>query len=191
MTRRDPPPLRDPDAACAAMRPPPRARDVRAVVGAMIAAFAILTGIAPPAGAAIHKCSGADGATSYQDRPCGPSATQADFDGSTAPMSVLPSPPVGSTVVRREAPARAARADRARRPDSPRPGNPADRKHLRAGMSEGEVVARIGPPDLTTGKGRRLARWTWMPAPGDPDTITVVLFDVGRIVEIERTVVKR
>ena len=47
------------------------------------------------------------------------------------------------------------------------------------------------PADLTTGKGRRLARWTWMPVPGDPDTITVVLFDVGRIVEIERTVVKR
>ena len=47
-------------------------------------------------------------------------------------------------------------------------------------MSEGEVVARIGPPDLTTGKGRRLARWTWMPVPGDPDTITVVLFDVVR-----------
>ena len=58
-------------------------------------------------------------------------------------------------------------------------------------MSEGEVVARIGTPDLTTGKGRRLARWTWMPVPGDPDTITVVLFDVGRIVEIERTVVRR
>ena len=88
-------------------------------------------------------------------------------------------------------PARAPRAERARRPETQRPGNPADRKHLRAGMSEGEVVARIGPPDLTTGKGRRLARWTWMPVPGDPDTITVVLFDVGRIVEIERTVVKR
>jgi hypothetical protein len=27
--------------------------------------------------------------------------------------------------------------------------------------------------------------------PGDPDTITVVLFDVGRAVEIERTIVKR
>lgn len=191
MVRRDPPPFRDPDAPRAAMRPDSRARGIRAAVGAMIAVFAIPIGVAPPAGAAIHKCSGANGATSYQDRPCGPSATPADFDGTTAPMSVLPSPPTGTTGVRREAPARAARAERARRPESPRRGNPADRKHLRAGMSEGEVVARIGPPDLTTGKGRRLARWTWMPVPGDPDTITVVLFDVGRIVEIERTVVKR
>ena len=173
------------------MRPDSRARGIRAAVGAVIAAFAIPIGIAPPAGAAIHKCSGAGGATSYQDRPCGPSATPADFDGLTAPMSVMPSPPTGATVVRREPPARAARADRARRPESPRPGNPADRKHLRAGMSEGEVVARNRPPHRTTRKGRRLARWTWMPVPGDPDTITVVLFDVGRIVEIERTVVKR
>ncbi|MBK6804719.1 MAG: hypothetical protein IPG84_07560 [Betaproteobacteria bacterium] len=188
MVRRDPPPFRDPDAPCPAMRADLRAWGMLAAVGAMIA---ILTGVAEPAGAAIHKCAGADGATSYQDRPCGPSATPADFDGTIAPMSVLPSPPTGATVVRREPPARAARAERARRPETQRPGNPADRKHLRAGMSEGEVVARIGPPDLTTGKGRRLARWTWMPVPGDPDTITVVLFDVGRIVEIERTVVKR
>lgn len=191
MARRDPPPFRVPDLPCAAVRSDPPARGAGPPIGAMVAAFAIAVGIAPPAGAAIHKCSGADGATSYQDRPCGPSATPADFDGSTTPMSILPSPPTGATVVRREAPARTARADRARRPESARPGNPADRKHLRAGMSEGEVVARIGPPDLTTGKGRRLARWTWMPVPGDPDTITVVLFDVGRIVEIERTVVKR
>jgi hypothetical protein len=153
--------------------------------------LALAIGNALPAGAAIHKCSGADGATSYQDRPCGPSSAPADFDGATAPLSVTPSPSTGTSVVRREVPARASRVDRPRRAETPRPGNPADRKHLRAGMSEGEVVARIGPPDLTTGKGRRLARWTWMPAPGDPDTITVVLFDVGRIVEIERTVVKR
>ena len=52
-------------------------------------------------------------------------------------------------------------------------------------------MARVGPPDLTTGKGRKQARWTWMPVPGDPDTITVVLFETGRAIEVERTVVKR
>lgn len=30
-----------------------------------------------------------------------------------------------------------------------------------------------------------------MPAPADPDTVTAVLFDTGRVVEVERTVVKR
>ena len=52
-------------------------------------------------------------------------------------------------------------------------------------------MARVGAPDLTTGKGRKQARWTWMPVPGDPDTITVVLFETGRAIEVERTVVKR
>jgi len=94
-------------------------------------------------------------------------------------MSVMPSPPAGATVVRRSRLHERHAPTAPARPEAQRAGNPGDRKHLRAGMSEGEVVARIGPPDLTTGKGRRLARWTWMPVPGDPDTITVVLFDVG------------
>jgi len=168
-----------------------RARRLRPPAGAPAAALAALFVAAIPATAAIHKCTGADGATTYQDRPCGPASAPSGFDEATATLSVTPSPARGTTVVRREEPARPARAERPRRAEAVRPGNPAERRFLRAGMSEGEVIARIGPPDLTTGKGRRLARWTWMPASGDPDTITVVLFEMGRIVEIERTVIKR
>jgi len=140
------------------------------------------------AAAAVHKCVGPDG-TVYQDRPCSASVREGGIDD--APLSVLPAPTPSRTVERREPVQKPPRAERARRTEVARMGNPAERRHLRVGMSEGEVMARAGPPDLTTGKGRKQARWTWMPVPGDPDTITVVLFDTGRAVEVERTVIKR
>jgi hypothetical protein len=139
--------------------------------------------------AAVHKCAAADGIV-YQDRPCREGEAR-DTDVQDAPLSVLPFPSPGRTVEKRELPPKPVRAERPRRADAPVPGNPAERRHLRVGMSEGEVMARAGPPDLTTGKGRKQSRWTWMPVPGDPDTITVVLFETGRAIEVERTVVKR
>jgi hypothetical protein len=142
-----------------------------------------------PSAAVVHKCAGAAG-TVYRDRPCeGGSAGGPGLDD--APLSVLPAPRPARTVERRETAPKPPRQERARHREPAHQGNPAERRHLRVGMTEGEVIARVGPPDLTTGKGRRHARWTWMPVPGDPDTITVVLFDVGRAVEIERTIVKR
>ena len=149
-----------------------------------------LAAVAVRAFGAVHKCPGPQGIV-YQDRPCGAGAADRDGDLADAPLSVLPAPSPARTLERREPAVKPPRQERPRRREPPRDGNPAERRHLRVGMSEGEVIARVGPPDLTTGKGRRQARWTWMPVPGDPDTITVVLFDVGRAIEIERTVVKR
>ena len=159
-------------------------RRTLAAIGALAAA--IVSDNARPAG--VHKCTDAAGVT-YQDRPCGSESASPGIDD--APLSVMPSPGRGSTLVRREDPVKPVRPERTRRTEAPRPGNAAERRHLRTGMSEGEVLSRLGPPDLTSGKGRRLVRWTWLPVPGDPDTLTVVLFDTGRIVEIERTIVRR
>lgn len=152
--------------------------------GAVALASALSTAFA-----AVHKCTG-PGGTVYQDRPCGTDASPRAGDLADAPLSVVPVPTPARRIERREPAAKSPRQERARRREPPRHGNPAERRHLRVGMSEGEVIARVGPPDLTTGKGRRQSRWTWMPVPGDPDTITVVLFDVGRAIEVERTVVK-
>ena len=59
-------------------------------------------------------------------------------------------------------------------------------------MSEAEVVARLGTPDMTVGaKGAASPRWTYMPAPGDPETITTLMFAKGVLVDIERKVVKK
>jgi hypothetical protein len=140
--------------------------------------------------AAVHKCV-APGGTVYQDQPCGAGTPDRDGELADAPLSVLPAPAPAHVIERRAPTPKPSRPERARRREPQREGNPAERRHLRVGMSEGEVIARVGPPDLTTGRGRRQVRWTWMPVPGDPDTITVVLFDVGRAIEVERTLVKR
>jgi len=158
------------------------------VLRAAIAA-GVVVALSEAAWPAVHKCA-APGGIVYQDRPCREGEAR-DTDVPDAPLSVLPFPSPGRQIQRREAPEKPARAERARRAEAPAPGNPAGRRHLRVGMSEGEVMARVGPPDLTTGKGRKQSRWTWMPVPGDPDTITVVLFETGRAIEVERTVVKR
>jgi hypothetical protein len=157
-----------------------------------VAAVFLVAAATGEAIAAIHKCAGPSG-IAYQDKPCGADAEARDADLPDATLSVLPSPPGARTVDRLPPPPKppkAPKAERPRRADKERPGNPAERRYLRAGMSEGEVVARVGPPDLTTGKGRKQSRWTWLPVPGDKDTITVVLFETGRAIEVERTVIK-
>jgi hypothetical protein len=162
-----------------------RASALRAAIAA-----AVVVALSDAAAAAVHKCAAAGGIV-YQDRPCRDGESR-DAEVTDAPLSVLPFPPPARSIQKREAPpAKPQRAERARRAEAALLGNPAERRHLRVGMSEGEVMARVGPPDLTTGKGRKQSRWTWMPVPGDPDTITVVLFETGRAIEVERTVVKR
>ena len=82
-------------------------------------------------------------------------------------------------------------ATRSRKAERPR-GDPAERKHLHNGMSEGEVLARIGPPDATTGgKSGKQQRWSWFPVDGDPETLTTVTLMSGFVTNVERTLVKR
>jgi hypothetical protein len=58
------------------------------------------------------------------------------------------------------------------------------------GIGEGEVVARVGRPDMSTGAGRKTVRWTYLPVPEDPATITTLTFELGRLVEVERKVIR-
>ncbi|HEX4886209.1 MAG TPA: hypothetical protein VFX05_18850 [Casimicrobiaceae bacterium] len=152
--------------------------------------LAVLAG--PPALAApgVWKCFAAPGAPVYQDRPCAPGTELRDFAADPPPLSVVPKegPP----------PAPAPRADsrrmdrpsaRPRRPEAKVAGDAAERRHVREGMSEGEVLARLGSPDLAT-KGGRKMRWTFLPAAGDPQTMTLVRFDEGRVVAVERVTVR-
>jgi uncharacterized protein DUF4124 len=55
---------------------------------------------------------------------------------------------------------------------------------LQRGMSESELVALAGAPDLMF-RDRSFRTYTWLPTPGDPFTTTVTLVS-GRISEIER-----
>ena len=55
---------------------------------------------------------------------------------------------------------------------------------LQRGMSEGELVAIAGAPDLLF-RDFSFRTYTWLPTPGDPFTTTVTVVG-GRVSEIER-----
>ena len=71
----------------------------------------------------------------------------------------------------------------------------ADRKFIREGMSEAEVMMKIGKPDsetLDSGASAPLVvkRWVYMPAAGDPQTITTIVLRGGTVGEITRQVAR-
>ena len=146
-----------------------------------------------PAFAEMYKCAGDAGTPVYQDAPCPAGRELRNFASDPANVSVLPMRPPTGTATRvtappREKPVKATKADGRKHAGA---GDPAERRrHVQLGMHEGEVLARLGTPDLRSGGGgRKLARWTYMPVPGDPQTLTTVVFEYGKVIEVERKVV--
>ena len=67
----------------------------------------------------------------------------------------------------------------------------ADRRFIREGMSEGEVLMKIGRPDSESndsGGGAKVAikRWIYFPTPNDPQTVTTITIRDGRVTEVSR-----
>lgn len=165
---------------------------VRRPCVALSLALALLL-LTPAATAQLVKCAGEGGRIVYQDIPCAAGKELRNFDTDPATVSVIPPRPIPGTTTRVVSPSTsktrsAGGADKKEK--APR-GDAAERKYLHPGMHEGEVLARAGPPDLKSGGGsRKHARWTYMPVPADAQTITTVLFDGGKVIEVERKVVK-
>lgn len=70
-----------------------------------------------------------------------------------------------------------------------------ERKFIREGMSEGEVVMRIGRPDsesVDTGGGAKVAvkRWMYFPTYGDAQTVTTLTIREGKVIEVNRQVAR-
>jgi hypothetical protein len=70
---------------------------------------------------------------------------------------------------------------------------PSERKFIREGMTEAEVLLKIGKPDsesTDTGGGAkiRVKRWIYMPAAGDTQTLTTVTLREGKVIKVERQV---
>jgi hypothetical protein len=164
-----------------------------AMFAAATATVAIV--IAGSAAAGVYKCVDVDGKqTIYQDSPCLPGRELRNFDTEPAELSVIPfrvvpdAPPVQAAPKPGKAPP-VAKSDK-KNGTAPNV-DIAQRKFIVAGMSEGEVVARIGAPDITRGgKGSKSSRWSYLPAPGDPQTITSLVFDYGIVTQVERKTVK-
>lgn len=69
-----------------------------------------------------------------------------------------------------------------------------ERGFIRKGMTEGEVLVRVGKPDheavvATNIKGQPEEKtWTYFPHAQDPETLTVFTFRAGVVAEIERKI---
>jgi hypothetical protein len=165
-----------------------------ASLAAVVCVFAV------PARADVYKCAGTDGTPIYQESPC-PKGTQLrDFQADPPQLSIVPG---GSAldpgVVR--TPRSDARAGGSGKSPKAAKGtwipsggkaDPAERKHLRSGMTEGEVLARVGSPDITSGsKATQSGRWSYLPSEGDPDTITTLTFADGKVTKVERKLAKK
>jgi len=144
----------------------------------------------------VYKCAGEGGIPVYQEAPCGPAKELRNFQLDPPEITILPAQRPGNATPNgiREAPAGSARADKDAKPAKAAApaASAAERAHVRLGMSEGEVLAKIGRPDVTIGAKNAVSpRWTYMPAPGDPETVTTLTFAKGHLVDIERKVVKK
>lgn len=88
-------------------------------------------------------------------------------------------------LAQREAAEQRAAAERAAAtPPAPRGLDFRKYVSLQRGMSEGELVAIAGAPDLLF-RDFSFRTYTWLPTPGDPFTTTVTIVG-GRVSEIER-----
>lgn len=70
-----------------------------------------------------------------------------------------------------------------------------ERKFIRKGMGEGEVVLKIGKPDheafIRVDRGQPEEKsWTYFPHPRDAQTLTIITFHAGMVSSIDRKIVR-
>ena len=58
------------------------------------------------------------------------------------------------------------------------------------GIGAGYVVALVGRTDMSMGGCRKIVLWIYTPASEEPVTITTLTFELGRLVEGERKVIR-
>jgi hypothetical protein len=144
---------------------------------------------AQPAHAAVYKCSNAKGGVVYQDTACEPGHELRNLDSDPATLSVVPGTPVPQARPSAVTAPKSARAQPGM--VKSKAGNPAERKFIQAGMSEAEVMLKVGRPDVEMkGRGKESRQWSYMPTAGDADTLTTVTFAGGKVTRVERKVVR-
>lgn len=70
-----------------------------------------------------------------------------------------------------------------------------ERRFICKGMTEAEVLGKIGKPDsesVDTGGAatETVKRWIYLPAPDDPQTTTTVVLRNGKVIEVTRQITR-
>lgn len=155
----------------------------------------VLLGHHVSAEATMVKCQGDQGSVIYQDTPCKPGMELRNLDTDPATVSVVPWSSATTTPPAAAPRTRGAQVARRRLPDEKiSSGKAAERRFIRTGMSEAEVLRRIGKPAVDGHVGRKQGKdgkhWSYLPAAGDPDTITTLTIVAGQVANVERKVVR-
>lgn len=143
--------------------------------------------------AEVFKCADPGKPPIYQDTPCPPGRELRNFQTNPPEITILPAPelPADPRPVpepRRGAKeAAAAKVAPAATSDAAGGADAAQRRFVRPGMTEGEVIARLGQPEVTSrGPTGKSSRWTYLPAARDPETITIIDFVDGKVVDVSQ-----
>ena len=69
--------------------------------------------------------------------------------------------------------------------------SPSERKFIREGMSEGDVLVKIGKPDSEStdsggGAAVTVKRWIYLPTYGDDRMLTTIVIRQGKVIEVTR-----
>ena len=154
----------------------------------------VLLGHQNTADATVVKCKGDRGSVVYQDEPCKPGMELRNFDTDPATVSVVPGSPVVATPQPTAQRTRTAPIPRRAPEQKLSSGKAAERRFIRTGMSESEVIRRIGKPEVEARsrgeQGKEGKHWSYLPAAGDPDTITTLTIVGGLVANVERKVVR-
>jgi hypothetical protein len=149
---------------------------------------------APIARADVYKCAGNGNVPIYQEEPCPKGKELRNFQVDPPEITVVPATPRPDAIPAGKAPAKAAatKSNDAKQGKSATAGDASERKFVRTGMTEAEVLSKLGQPDMTVGgKNGNPARWTYMPAPGDPEMITSLTLTKGTVTEVDRKAVRK
>jgi hypothetical protein len=143
----------------------------------------LLLAVAVPAHAQVYKCRNDKGGVVYQDAECSAGKDLGGVDVDPAHMNVIPSAP------RPAGQATASKPVRLQAIPAPA-GDAKQRRFLTPGMSEADVIQKVGRPDVE-GKadGKAPLRWTYLPTAGDPVTQTTLTFSGGKVAQVDRKVV--
>ncbi len=118
------------------------------------------------------KCRNDSGTAVYQDTPCRPGTELRNFDIDPATVSVVPfapatTPPAPTVPARPQSAQMTRRQATGRMASGIRVERASERRFIRTGMSESEVVGRIGKPEVDASNGRNKRkdskRWSYLP----------------------------
>ncbi len=75
------------------------------------------------------------------------------------------------------------------------PPSASERRFISEGMSQGEVLAKIGAPDSESfdsggGATETIMRWVYLPSLGDDQTTTTVVLKAGKVIKVVREITR-